>query len=318
MLYRAFGLDIVSEVALNGVSPVGSIDYPDVSVRVGMIPDPPQPELFFETQAQANEGNSVLRVHKGSDGSFHFAYSDGTAFGIDPEGSEVWMQWPDTFTVEDAATYLLGPIFGFLLRLRGVVSLHASGVLIGDQAVALVGRAGAGKSTLAAVFAQSGYPVITDDVFVLKDCRGRFFVEPGYATLRLWPDSVEALCGSPQALPLITPNWEKRYLDLRTGSFQFADRAVPISTIYVLADRQDSEAPSLGPEPEAFLSLLANTYCNYLLDGPARAHEFEILSRLVNSTPVRRIVPHTAPSRLPELCGMIADDIGSRARSTRS
>jgi hypothetical protein len=318
MLYRAFGLEIVSEVALNGVLPVGAIANQDVSVRVGVIPDPAQCELFFETQDQDAEGNSVLRVYKLSDGSFHFAYGDGTTFRVDPAGSEVWMHWPGTFTVEDAATYLLGPIFGFLLRLRGVVSLHASGVLIGDEAVALVGRAGAGKSTMAAVFAQCGYPVITDDVFVLKDCRGRFFVEPGYATLRLWPDSVEALCGSPQALPLITPNWEKRYLDLRTGPFQFADRAVPISTISVLADRRDSGAPAVGPEPETFLTLLANTYCNYLLDRPGRAHEFEVLSRLVNSTPVRRITPHTAASRLPELCGMIADDVGSRARSVGS
>ena len=193
--------------------------------------------------------------------------------------------------------------------------MHASGVQIGDEAVALVGRAGAGKSTIAAAFAQCGYPVITDDVFVLKECSDRFFVEPAYATLRLWPDSVEALCGSPQALPLITPNWDKRYLDLRTGPFQFAGSAVPISAIYLLADRQPNGAPAVGPEPDIFLTLLANTYCNYLLDGPARAHEFDVLSRLVNSTTVRRITPHTATSRLPELCGLIADDVRSRARS---
>ncbi len=254
MMYRAFGLKIASEVALTGVLPADAIGNQDVSVRVGVIPDPSPYEPFYETQKHDAECSSVLRVYKFSDGSFHFAYGDGTAFRVDPAGSEVWMQWPDTFTVEDAATYLLGPIFGFLLRLRGVVSLHASGVLIGDEAVALVGRAGAGKSTTAAAFAQCGYPVITDDVFALKDCRGRFFVEPGYATLRLWPDSVEALCGSRQALPLITPNWEKRFLDLRTGPFRFADRAVPISTIYVLADRRDSGAPVVGPEPDTFLN----------------------------------------------------------------
>ena len=164
------------------------------------------------------------------------------------------MQWPENFTVQDAATYLLGPIFGFLLRLRGVVSLHASGVMIGDHAVALVGPAGAGKSTTAAAFAQCGYPVITDDVFALKDSGGRFFVEPGYATLRLWPDSVEALCGSPHALPLITPNWDKRYLDLRSADFQFANSRVPISAIYVLGERrQDAGAPDIGPEPDAFV-----------------------------------------------------------------
>jgi hypothetical protein len=316
MLYRAFGLEIASEVELDGVSPADMGAAATVSIHAGPIPDRGQSTLFYETPVHDADGSVTLRVHTHSDGSFHFAYEDGTVFLIDHSGSEIWMQWPENFTVQDAATYLLGPIFGFLLRLRGIVSLHASGVIIEDHAVALVGPAGAGKSTTVAAFAQCGYPVVTDDIFALNERGGRFFVEPGYATVRLWPDSVDALCGSPQALPLITPNWDKRYLDLRSGDFQFANSSTPISAIYVLGERRrDSAAPEIGAEPEAFLTLLANTYCNYLLDSRARAHEFDVLSRLVNSTTVRRITPHCDASRLPELCQMIADDVRLRVSS---
>jgi hypothetical protein len=316
MVYRAFGLDIASDVPLNGMVPGSVARAPDVHVGFGRLDDLTSGELFYRSQGA--DGVPILRVYQLADGAFRFVYSDGVAFLVNSSGSDVRMQWPERFTVEDAATYLLGPIFGFLLRLRGVVSLHASGVLIGETAIALLGQAGAGKSTTAAAFAQRGYDVITDDVFALADCGVRFFVEPGYATLRLWPESVAALWGSPDALPPITPNWDKRYLDLRNGRFRFATTRVPVSAIYVLGERRHERAPAIGPEGEPFMALLPNTYCNYLLDRRARAHEFDVLSRLVNSTIVRRVVPHADASRLPELCSMIEEDCRSRVPSSIS
>ncbi len=315
MVYRAFGLQIESEAPLQGVSLVETASRHDVTVRVGPLPDGGPLTSFFRTPNQTADGTNVLRVSTTHDGSFQFCYGDGISFLIDRTGSEVWMHWPESFTLEDASTYLLGPIFGFLLRLRGVVSLHASGVMIGDAAIALVGQAGAGKSTTAAMFAQLGYPIVTDDVFALKPCGDRFVVEPGYATLRLWPDSVAALYGSPSALPLITPNWDKRYLDLRSSDdLHFATAAAPIAAVYVLGHRNSNDdSPTIGPEAEPFVTLLANTYCNYLLDRPARAHEFDVLSRFVNSTDVRHVTPHVDPSRLPDLCRLIAHDVQQRS-----
>ena len=51
----------------------------------------------------------------------------------------------------------LGPVFAFVLRLRGAVTFHASAVRIGD-AVAFLGPQGAGKSTTAAALALRGCP----------------------------------------------------------------------------------------------------------------------------------------------------------------
>jgi len=41
----------------------------------------------------------------------------------------------DPLTAEDAVVYLLGPVLGFIMRLRGIVPLHASAVMIGSGAV---------------------------------------------------------------------------------------------------------------------------------------------------------------------------------------
>ena len=41
---------------------------------------------------------------------------------------------------------------GFVMLLRGIVCLHASAIAIDDEAIALLGPAGSGKSTTAAAF----------------------------------------------------------------------------------------------------------------------------------------------------------------------
>src|SRR6185437_2076265 len=104
-----------------------------------------------------------------------------------------WAAWREPLTLEDTSTYLLGPVMGFVMLLRGVVCLHASAVAIGEGAIALVGPAGSGKSTTAAAFAERGYRVLAEDVVTLDDRGYRFLLQPGYPCIRLWPAAVKAL-----------------------------------------------------------------------------------------------------------------------------
>src|SRR6185437_9393951 len=56
---------------------------------------------------------------------------------------------------------------------------------------------------------------------------------------------------------------------------------------------------------EALLELVQNTYMNWLLDRDQRAAEFEVLCKIVQQVPVRRIIPHADPARLGALCDLI-------------
>ena len=56
---------------------------------------------------------------------------------------------------------------------------------------------------------------------------------------------------------------------------------------------------------EALLLLVENTYMNWLLSREQRAAEFETLCRVVEQVPVRRIVAHTQPEKLSQLCDLI-------------
>jgi hypothetical protein len=60
------------------------------------------------------------------------------------------------------------------------------------------------------------------------------------------------------------------------------------------------------------LSLIANTYATKLMDKQMRAREFELLTRVLNNVPLRRVTPHADPARIPELCDAILNDFGHR------
>ena len=216
-----------------------------------------------------------------------------------------------TATFQDAASYLVGAILGFALRLKGRVALHASVVAIDERAVVLLGDAGSGKSTTAAAFAFMGYPILADDVCVLGEDDGDLLVEPAYPGIRLWPDAVESMFGVEDALPRVTPGWEKRLLNLSIGDCRFQSTRLPIGALYRLLETQTSEeVPSVKRlrASERMMNLVAMSYPDYLLDGEMKSKEFDMLARLASSVPGGVVRIHADLSAVPEVCRVIIED----------
>jgi hypothetical protein len=193
-------------------------------------------------------------------------------------------------------------------------------VAINDHSVVFVGSEGAGKSTTAAAFARRGFAVLSDDIVALFENEHIFQVLPAYPRLNLWPDSVNLLYGSPNALPRILADWDKRCLTLgQEGGPPFEERALPIGALYILGD-STMEAQScveLISRKTALLMLVANTYATNILDARQRAEEFAVLSRLVSSVPIRKINPRRHVLHLSELCDLVRQDLDS-IRSSKS
>ena len=312
-----YGLRVAANMALPGL-PV-RLDLDAFDVRIQLKDWTTFPTTFPESVQILNtssddiaDGQPNLRVGLLPGGDyFAFFYSDGVRFAVDRHGRDVWGDWPENYTLEDACTYLLGPVIGFVLRLLGVTCLHASAVGVGEHAIALVGSPGAGKSTTAAAFAICGFSVISDDLAALADDGGDFLVQPGYPRVNLWPDSVRALFGSAEALPRITPTWDKHYVALGTNGLGFAAKPLPLGAIYLLGEREDALAAPMVEEMaggDALAALVANTYVNYLLDRDMRSREFDVLSRVVTRIPIRRVRTPADPSAVFEVCRVITAD----------
>jgi hypothetical protein len=259
-------------------------------------------------------GTAALQIFRNDErGLVHLVYFDGMQFWMDRNGTEIWASWPSTSSAEEAATYLLGPVLGLLLRFRGVTCLHASAVAIENSAIAFVGAEGAGKSTTAAAIARAGYAVVSDDVVALVERGGDFWVSPAYPHVCLWPESVEMLYGSADALPPFVPNWDKRRLSFENGGVRFENGALPLRAIYLLDEIRDEP----GPHVEAvtaqtgFLSLVANSYATNMLDTEMRANEFRTLSSLLTKIPLRRLFTSKGQLLPADLCQVVLHDLAS-------
>jgi hypothetical protein len=316
--YSLFGLRIQSNLAIPRLIPVAfSTEHPDVEIHLGSLPvirseSQIGQNLVYTSSDAGESGAPAVRVWKVMNGdALHLVYFDGVQFWLDRTGTNIWALWPDTSSLENVATYLVGPILGLLLRLRGITCLHASAVASGDRAVAFVGSEGAGKSTTAAALALRGYPVLSDDVVTLVERGGAFHVMPAYPYLCLWPDSVEKIEGSREAFSRFTPEWDKRCLSLGSPDARFEDRALPLGAIYVFGDRGADPAfpiEALSAQ-DAFITLVANTFATNLLDSAMRATEFAVLARLVSTVPIRKLYRSNAVLRLDQLCQLIGDDL---------
>ncbi len=289
----------------------------DIKIKFGEISQYLRDEFNNSTiwhirhESAENESPSLVINRSIKSSFFGLRYSDGTEFIFNRQCTQVWATWPEGLTLEDTAIYLLGPVLGILLYLRGITCLHASAVEIDGAVVAMVGDSGAGKSTTAAAFAHLGYRVLSDDVVTLNEQGNEFIVHPAYPYIRLWPSSVELLYGKPDALPLLTPTWDKHCLHLIDRGHKFSTEPLPLDAIYLLGDRSSSpSAPYIEAVPpnESLINLVANTYANRVLDKQGRAREFELLGRLRNRLPVRRVIPHEDPKHLFKLCQVIAED----------
>jgi hypothetical protein len=314
--YSVFGLLLRSNLSIPELIPVETpASGPAVIIHMGVSPYnadeiPSEQGNLTYTSAYTDEaGQPALRIWKMAGGKFlRLAYYDGTQFWMNRTGTELWAQWPGNLTIEDAATYLLGPVLGLLLRLRGVTCLHASAVTFSDHAIAFVGSEGAGKSTTAALLARKGCAVISDDVVAVVERDGSFYVHPAYPYLCLWPDSVAMVYGPDKKLPSFSPNWDKRLLSLVANNLRFEAQPLLLGAIFVLGERGSApDSPfleALTPR-EGLLALVENSYATNLLDKEMRAREFEFFGRMIGRVPIRRLLPREDPAQSGELCDVI-------------
>jgi hypothetical protein len=338
--YYVFGLLIHSNLPLPGLPHTDAqARFPDVEVHAAIAPNlanptPEAEELSYASSNTNADGRPAFQIWRSTHNDFvRLAYIDGTQFWFDRLCRNVWATWPDELSLESTLSYLLGPVLGLLLRLRGTTCLHASAVALDDWSVLFVGPAGAGKSTTAAALAKLGYAVLSDDIAALSalisvpaaltsanaapEETSRLHIFPAYPHLCLLPDSVRMIYGSAASLPLLSPDWDKCRFSLGKDNTRFETRSLPVGAVYILRERGPDPAPYIVPArgQTSLLSLVTNTYANNVLDRAMRAAEFAVLDHLRSTVPIRLLTPHQDPARLDQLCAVVQQDFRLLQRS---
>lgn len=319
--WLAYGLSLRSNVLAAGMQSMPPAGRVDIEITIGELPvqwrsaSQAHWKQVYVGESEDTDGKAAVTVARRADGTaYRLDFADGTEVFVEGRGESIHARNGPGASCEDSATYVFGPVLGFALRLRGLTCLHASAVAIDGRSVVFAGASETGKSSLAVAFARLGYPVLTDDVAALVDLGDAFEVQPAYPCVRLWRDAVEALFGDVEALPRLTPSWDKRYLPLGGATYPFQQHALPLAAIYFLGPRG---GPSVGIEVqrvasrEGLVALLAESFATRLLDRRQRAAEFDVLGRVAACVPLRRVTPPPDIARLPELCRHIVRDVGA-------
>ena len=320
---RVSGLVIQADAPVSGLRPLDRAEPPDVRVRMhgtsGRLSLDETLSAWYVSPYRDERGVPSLTIRSVGSG-YLLCYAEGTRFLVSRSGSEVDAWWDEPLTDVDVADYLLGGVVAFIARLRGRVPVHASAVVIHDQAILFAGAAGAGKSSIASAFAVLGYPVLSDDVVVIDDTSGGMMAYPSRARLSLWPDSATSLF-STRSLPTHSPVYAKRRLDLVDHGYRFHESPVQVGAICVLASRTAStNGPmirALRPQA-ALMNLVSNTYGNYLLDASMRSREFDVLGRLAEAVCVNELSLSADLDHLLLDCRSLADRLAiqSAAQTT--
>ncbi len=182
---------------------------------------------------------------------------------------------------------LLDQVLPALLGQRHSVVLHASAVALDGRAIAFLGRAGTGKSTLAAAMIERGAAVVTDDAVVIDTRRPRAVV-PTYPGVRLWPDSRTLV----RTRRRVSRSQVAHYSPKQRwagDAVPFHADVLPLAAMYVIGRGNRGRFVSLSAR-EAMMALVCHSMTLDPTDREAMRRAFEIASATVARVVVTRLI----------------------------
>lgn len=307
-VYCLYGIRVTSQWPLR-CSHESEPNRPDVELRkaAGTLSPPGD-----RADVAGSDSGGRFQYAALPDGSTYVRWSGLFEFVVSPEGHQVAC-WPlPNATPAALETYLLGQVLSFALIRRGVEPLHSTAVVIGGQAVGLMGDCGYGKSTLAASFLQAGYPLLTDDLLVAEKKGDRYIVHPGMPRIKLFPEVARSLLGEGVRGRPMNNTTPKLVIPL-AGRQRHAAPA-PLRALYVIRPPRSGRPRKRVTirrlsQRQAFLELTRNTFNSRVTDPERLKRQFLFATTLAHEIPVKSISYPRDISVLPSVREAILRDL---------
>ena len=309
--YRAYGLRIHSDIAFPFDPLPDSASAPDLVVRIGAVPASLPDGLGNLVRTpfwQARPGVCLIHV----EGVVRCLVSGGRHMLVEPLGG-------DDPAIADIAS---GAPFTALLQQRGMAALHTAAVATEAGAVLLCGPSGTGKSSLAAVLVERGYPLLSDN---LAGVTARLTMFPAFGRQRLSADVVDRMRWRHRVQREVRTELPVKMAKYWVPAQPAGGAPLPVRAAFVLGadDRPDIRAEPVPP-CRAFWLLCHNTERKRMMIalGQRRTH-FRVLSGMARHVPVallRRpfLRPRTRSVPLRHLLDALADRVDALLREAGS
>lgn len=262
--YALFGYRISSNVELPGLAAAGdALDGApriDLTLHNSFVPGPECKGTVSKPHAyHSHRGNLGFARLPG--GRFAMYINDATGqcgqVDHDPAAGTITMCEEGPSNLLEATSQLVSPSLPMMLRttLR-YFPLHASVLAAGDCAVAICGRSGAGKTTLAHYMHGRSHQIIADDLAAIDHARG--MVHHGAQYVRL--ESLEGQDSCIPAAALRPARLPKSIVSTADASFWTDPRPLPLRAIILLSELQEGAQLRLErlAAPRAALALARN------------------------------------------------------------
>ncbi|MDR7000632.1 aldolase [Neobacillus niacini] len=268
--YRAFGLNIISEIAL-----------PELSRFA-------ERKVFFDTKISIGDLEKEWSLTGALINQFYikeniimFQIPEVAIFSI-KNGKQIIVSPLSSFNEDEARLYILGTCMGAILLQRRILPLHGSAIVIDGKVYGFIGDSGAGKSTIASAFIHKGYSLLTDDVIaVTLSKHGIPVVTPSYPQQKLWQESLNQFGMDHQQFRPLVERETKYAVPVPSN---FLHKSYPLAGVFEIVKTNHDEIEILPIQGVKRLeTLYYHTYRNFMI-APAGLTEwhFHSLVQIVN------------------------------------
>jgi hypothetical protein len=310
-----YGLRIRSEIPLPARPAIEAGACPDLEIvygpTTGRLTEPPPGRVLAYYKHSPNEWYSF---NQSPEGTFVLRFADICDFVVDASLRRAEVRQGIEAKRALVPVFAAGALPAFVLVMSGQPVLHASAVDIGGQVLAVVGRSGMGKSTMATLLCQAGAGLVTDDVLRLTPAPApRCYVGPDELRLRSGastlarefespPDSRETEDGRSALRAPLSPS---ELLPLAAIVIPFPDRNATMP-----------EVRRLDPT-QSCLALLA---CPRLLGWQSpeeHAGQFRLMAEVSKAVPIYEARVPWGPPFLPNVAAELIETLGLQAPRVR-
>jgi hypothetical protein len=310
-VYRVCGIRLQSAVALPELTHVAG-GRADCAFSVSRAAVPTDDVEWFH-RWRLKSRRAWARIGRGRD-RYVLRFSDFGDFEVSACGRRIMAYAAQALPPATLRHLLLDQVLPLALGRMGRTAIHASAVQVpGLGVVAFAGRAGCGKSTLAAALAREGCAVMSDDCLVIAVRPGGVWAVPSYRGVRLWPDVASRL--GYRGPPVAHYSDKLRVRSTRTPS---GERPARLRALFLLSPPSSAvrtAAVSTRSPLEGFIGLTRSAYLLDFKDQAALTRLFDQLAVLSERVPMASLRMPKERLRLRELAREVRKAAGRLAHA---
>ncbi|MGS2750586.1 hypothetical protein ACVAMH_27545 [Bacillus zanthoxyli] len=253
-------------------------------------------DVYFEIEDNIIQSDSTELFNdyvKFEEGKYKYVNCLTGRYEITADGTHVNLsRFTNCNSLKDLGACFVGVIFPYVLQIKGIVPIHASGVAFGNGVWGIMAGPGVGKSTTQISLLKKNVKFFTDDVIPLVIKESVALAYPGYPALKLSEKSLElANKGQFNSISLLTGNSTKYVCSLNEEDV--CKKPLMLKGLFLLKpdqnNKEEIEISRLNGY-EKLMNLMANVFTLSIMNENTNIQYMDIFSSNVfNNIPVYSI-----------------------------